>query len=61
MLLVHLVIWGCMILFGASAVWALVWAIRSGQMSNPAAGAASIFDPEEPIGRVTDRFPGIKQ
>jgi hypothetical protein len=30
-------------------------------MSNPAAGAASIFDPEEPIGRVTDRFPGIKQ
>lgn len=27
-------------------------------MSNPAAGAASIFDREEPIGRATDHFPG---
>ena len=47
-----------MIVFGASAVWALVWAIRSGQMSNPTAAAASIFDRDEPIGRVTDHFPG---
>jgi len=46
-----------MIVFGASAVGALVWAIRSGQMSNPTAAAASIFDRDEPIGRVTDHFP----
>ena len=34
MKLVYLLIWGSMLLFGASAVWALVWAIRHGEMSN---------------------------
>jgi nitrogen fixation-related uncharacterized protein len=57
MLFIYILIWGCVVLFGATAVWALVWAIRTGQMSSPE-GAASIFDDEEPIGLPTDRFPG---
>jgi nitrogen fixation-related uncharacterized protein len=57
MKLVYLLIWGSMLLFGASAVWALVWAIRHGEMSNFKAGAESIFDDDEPVGRPTDAFP----
>lgn len=56
--LVYLLIWGSTLVFGGSAVWALVWAIRNGQMSNFKAGAESIFDEEEPVGKPTDSFPG---
>jgi nitrogen fixation-related uncharacterized protein len=58
MKLVYLLIWGCMIIFGTSAVWALVWAIRRGEMSDFQAGAESIFDREEPVGKPTDAFTG---
>jgi cbb3-type cytochrome oxidase maturation protein len=58
MKIVHLLIWGSMLIFGSSAVWALVWAIRNGQMSDLKAGAESIFDEEEPVGKATDAFPG---
>lgn len=60
MTLVYLVIWGTMLLCGSSAVWALVWAIRTHQMRHFAKGAASIFDAHEPIGQPTDRFPGSR-
>lgn len=53
--------WSCMVLAGASAVFALLWAIKTGQMSNLNQGAASIFDEEEPIGVITDSFPGVKR
>jgi hypothetical protein len=43
------------IVFGGAAVWGLSWAFRNGQMSNFARGATSIFDPDEPVGEVTDR------
>jgi cbb3-type cytochrome oxidase maturation protein len=56
--LVYLLIWGSTLVFGGTAVWALVWAIRNGQMSNLKAGARSIFDEEEPVGKQTDEFPG---
>lgn len=56
--LVYLLIWGSTIIFGASAVWALVWAIQRGEMSDFKAGAESIFDDEEPVGHPTDAFPG---
>jgi cbb3-type cytochrome oxidase maturation protein len=56
--LVYLLIWGSTLVFGGTAVWALVWAIRNGQMSNLKAGAESIFDEEEPVGKQTDEFPG---
>ena len=42
---------------GVSAVCALFWAVRTGQMDDFRAGAMSIFDDEEPTGDVTDRFP----
>lgn len=48
------------LLFGGSAVVALAWAMRKGQLENFQRGATSIFDADEPIGRVTDSFPGQK-
>lgn len=58
MFLVYVVIWAFTLAAGASAVWALAWAIRTGQFRDFRAGAASIFDESEPIGRPTDFFPG---
>jgi hypothetical protein len=58
MKLAYLLIWGSMMMFGASAVWALVLAIRRGEMSDFQAGAESIFDQDEPVGQPTDEFPG---
>jgi len=54
----YILMWTCMVLAGASAICALLWAIRTGQMSNLNQGAASIFDEDEPIGVPTDSFPG---
>lgn len=48
---------GSIAFFGAAAVLALSWAVRSGQFDNFQAGAESIFDPDEPIGEPTDFFP----
>jgi nitrogen fixation-related uncharacterized protein len=59
MTLVYATIWGAVALFGVSAVAGLVWAISRGQMDDFAAGARSIFDDDEPIGVVTDAFPGV--
>ena len=42
---------------GISAVCALFWALRTGQMNDFRAGALSIFDDDEPAGEVTDNFP----
>ncbi len=39
-------------------VWLLAWAIRRGEFQNPREAAKMIFDEEEPIGRITDHFPG---
>jgi nitrogen fixation-related uncharacterized protein len=58
MTLVYLVIWGAVLAFGLTAVYGLVWSIRTGQLERFSEGAASIFDDEEPIGTVTDGFPG---
>ncbi len=42
----------------ASAVYALHWASKKGQLRDFEKGAASIFDDKEPIGEPTDFFPG---
>jgi nitrogen fixation-related uncharacterized protein len=55
--LIYILIWGAVLLFGATAVWGLVWAIRNGQIGDFARGATSIFDDEEPVGSMTDAFP----
>jgi len=60
MTLVYVVIWSSALILGVSAVWALVWAIRSGQFDDLRQGALSIFDDDEPVGKPTDRFPGGK-
>jgi cbb3-type cytochrome oxidase maturation protein len=54
----YLLVFGMVSLFAGSVIWALWWSLRGGQMSNFAQGAASIFDEDEPIGQVTDSFPG---
>ena len=58
MTLFYVLIWGFAAVCGVTAVYGLVWAIRSGQVRNFGRGARSIFDDEEPIGEMTDRFPG---
>lgn len=55
---VFIVIWVFMTILGISAVIALAWSIHTGQFRNPAAGAESIFDDDEPLGTITDSFPG---
>jgi len=45
-------------LFLASAVYALYWASKKGQLRDFDKGAESIFDAEEPIGRPPDFSPG---
>jgi nitrogen fixation-related uncharacterized protein len=57
MTLAYLVIFASFLLFALSVVLALAWALRNGQMKNFERGATAIFDPDEPIGAVTDSFP----
>jgi cbb3-type cytochrome oxidase maturation protein len=40
-----------------SVVLAWLWAVKTDQFSDFKKGATSIFDEDEPIGRVTDVFP----
>lgn len=55
----YILIWGSWIIFGATTVWALAWAIGSGQFSQLQEGARSIFDEDEPIDEMTDLFPDV--
>lgn len=57
----YILIWGCSLIFGGSAITALIWAIHSGQMTVSQEGANSIFDEGEPIGEPTDSFPAAKR
>ena len=59
MTLVYGLIWGSWVLFGVVTIWALGWAVRTGQFNQLDHGASTLFDEEEPIGRMTDTFPGI--
>ena len=45
------------VLFGGSAILALAWSFKKGQMENFQRAATSIFDADEPIGLMTDAFP----
>lgn len=45
------------VLFPGVALLALRWAIRHGEFSHLDKTALSIFDDEEPVGLMTDRFP----
>lgn len=54
----YLALWGLAAVLGATAIAALVWAIRRGEFDSLRDAALSIFDDDEPPGAVTDRFPG---
>lgn len=54
-LLIIILVFGALLF--ASAVGALVWAVRSGQMNDFEKGAKTIFTEEEPEGGDIDRFP----
>ncbi len=56
----YFALWGLAALLGASAIGALVWAIRRGEFDNLREVALRIFDEEEPAGRVTDHFPDAR-
>jgi len=57
--LIYVMIWGFALACGLTAVYGLTWAIRTGQMRGFGEGATSIFDDEEPVGEMTDGFPGV--
>ncbi len=53
-----LIIFGVIVVFSVTVVWAFAWAAKAGQFSRFEEGARSIFDADEPVGRATDAFPG---
>lgn len=56
--LIYILIWGTWVIFGISVVWALSWAVDRGHLSDVEQAGRSIFDEEEPVGEMTDFFPG---
>lgn len=48
------------LLVTGSAVYALYWSSKKGQLRDLDQGALSIFDEQEPVGRPTDHFPSGK-
>ena len=58
MLFVFMFIWGFALFAGITMVWLLAWAIKKGEFQNLREGARMIFDESEPVGMVTDYFPG---
>jgi hypothetical protein len=45
------------VLLTGSALLALRWALRTGQLRNSKKTALIIFDNDEPVGQMTDSFP----
>ena len=58
---VFIFIWSFALISGTVMVWVLAWAIARGEFRDLRQGARMIFDEEEPIGVVTDRFPENRQ
>ena len=58
MFVVFMFIWSFALISGITMVWLLSWAIRRGEFRDLRQGARMIFDEDEPIGVVTDHFPG---
>ena len=61
MTLAFVIIFGTVAALGLTVLWAFTWAIRTGQLENFQRGATSIFDSDEPLGRVTDQFPDPRE
>lgn len=54
----YIAVFGMLALFSGTVIWAMWWAVRGGQFSQFQHGATSIFDDDEPLGQITDAFPG---
>ncbi len=53
------IIFACsIVLLPATALLALRWAVRHGEFRDLRKTALSIFDEEEPVGQLSDHFPG---
>ncbi len=61
MALYYIILGAGLLLFTGSVLWALRWALVTGQFRNPAKTALQIFDEDEPIGQMTDHFPGERR
>jgi nitrogen fixation-related uncharacterized protein len=57
MIIVWILFVSSVIVLPAVALLALRWAVRHGEFRNLQKTALSIFDEEEPVGRMTDHFP----
>jgi hypothetical protein len=60
MLIYIIILAGSFALLTGSALLALRWALRTGQLRNSEKAALLVFDEEEPVGEMTDYFPGHK-
>lgn len=61
MFFVFMFIWSFALVAGVTMVWLLAWAIRRGEFQNLRSGSRMIFDADEPIGKITDAFPGEQE
>lgn len=59
MTLIYGLIWGSWVVFGLVAVWAFGWAVQDGQFGDLSEQSEMLFDDEEPVGEMTDTFPGV--
>jgi hypothetical protein len=57
MIIVWIIFVCSVVLLPATALLALRWTARHGGLADLQKTALSIFDDEEPVGRMTDRFP----
>ncbi|MCS7063261.1 MAG: hypothetical protein NZM04_04330 [Methylacidiphilales bacterium] len=60
MIAVPIIIFTAIILMAISAIAAFTWTARRGEFDHLDQIATQIFDQEEPIGQLSDRFPDQK-
>ena len=58
MILVWILFVSSVVILPTTALLALHWALRQGEFKDLNKTALSIFDDDEPVGRMTDHFPG---
>ncbi|MCI0747168.1 MAG: hypothetical protein L0Y58_17330 [Verrucomicrobia subdivision 3 bacterium] len=58
MLIYIIILAGSFVFLTGSALLALRWALRTGQLRDSRRTALLVFDEDEPVGRMTDYFPG---
>ncbi len=61
MIVIWLLFIGGLVVLPGTALLALRWAVRQGEFRNWRKIALSIFDEEEPVGVMTDHFPGLTE